>query len=146
MNFIELDIIVSYNEIVKGGKEMGITWFTVKEKVGTASFYKTNITLNTVATIPFEYAYRVQVGMNDEGNIVIQPLSKERVIRGDLDEYAIQSIAIKKTYSRISSTSLMKNIGEALNIELSDNPVKFETSWDEKENILTINVKKGAIN
>ena len=125
---------------------MGITWFTVKEKVGTASFYKTNITLNTVATIPFEYAYRVQVGMNDEGNIVIQPLSKERVIRGDLDEYAIQSIAIKKTYSRISSTSLMKNIGEALKIELSDNPVKFETSWDEKENILTINVKKGVIN
>lgn len=125
---------------------MEITWFTVKEKVGTASFYKTNITLNTVATVPFEYAYRVQVGMNSDGNIVIQPLSKERVIRGDLDEYAIQSIAIKKTYSRISSTSLMKNIGEVLHLKLSDNPLKFETSWDEKENILTINVKKGAIN
>ena len=124
---------------------MGITWFTTKEKAGTASFYKTNITLNTVATVPFEYAYRVQVGLSEEGNIVIQPLSKERVIRGDLDEYAIQSIAIKKTYSRISSTSLMKNIAEALGIELSDNPVKYETSWDEKENILTILVKKGAI-
>lgn len=125
---------------------MGITWFTVKEKVGTASFYKTNITLNTVATIPFEYAYRVQVGMNDDGNIVIQPLSKERVIRGDLDEYAIQNIAIKKTYSRISSTPLMKSIAETLGIKLSETPVKFETSWDEKENILTINIKKGAIN
>ena len=124
---------------------MGITWFTTKEKTGTASFYKTNITLNTVASVPFEYAYRVQVGLNEDGNIVIQPLSKERVIRGDLDEYAIQSIAIKKTYSRISSTSLMKSIGETLNVELSDNPIKFETSWDDKENILTILVKKGAI-
>ena len=117
---------------------MAITWFSAKERSGTASFYSTNITLNTIASVPFEYAYRVQVGIDDKGNIVIQPLSKERVIRGDLDEYAIQSIAIKKTYSRISSTPLMKRISQALSIELSDTPVKFETAWDERENILTI--------
>ena len=80
---------------------MGITWFSLKEKTGTASFYATNITLNTIASVPFEYAYRVQVGMDEKGNIVIQPLSKDRVIRGDLDEYAIQTIAVKKTYSHM---------------------------------------------
>ena len=117
---------------------MPIQWFSTKEKTGTASFYSTNITLNTIATVPFEYAYRVQVGVDEKGNIVIQPLSKERVLRGDLDEYAIQQIAIKKTYSRISSTTLMKRVSEALNIELSDKPMKFETTWNEVDNILTI--------
>lgn len=121
---------------------MPITWFSTKEKTGSASFYSTNITLNTIATVPFEYAYRVQVGMDEKGNIVIQPLSKERVLRGDLDEYAIQQIAIKKTYSRISSTTLMKRIAESLNITLSEKPMKFETTWDEVENILTIHTGK----
>ena len=65
---------------------MSIKWFSTKEKIGSASFYATNITLNTIASVPFEYAYRVQVGIDDNGNIVIEPLSKERVIRGDLDE------------------------------------------------------------
>ena len=123
---------------------MGITWFSAKEKVGSASFYASNITLNTVASVPFEYAYRVQVGMDDNGNIVIEPLSKERVLRGDLDEYAIQTIAVKKTYSRISSTSLMKRIAEALDIKLSDAPVKFETTWDDKANLLTVLTGKGG--
>ena len=121
---------------------MPIQWFSTKEKTGSASFYSTNITLNTIATVPFEYAYRVQVGIDDNGNIVIQPLSKERVLRGDLDEYAIQQIAIKKTYSRISSTVLMKRISTALNITLSDKPLKFETTWDEVENILTVHTGK----
>ena len=124
---------------------MAIQWFSTKEKSGTASFYKTNITLNTVASVPFEYAYRVQVGIDSNKNIVIEPLSKERVIRGDLDEYAIQKIAIKKTYSRIASTSLMKSISESINVELSDTPIKYETVWDEKENILTILINKGVI-
>ena len=101
--------------------------------------------MNTIASVPFEYAYRVQVGMDEKGNIVIQPLSKDRVIRGDLDEYAIQTIAVKKTYSRISSTSLMKHIGEALGMTFSDTPMKFETSWDDKENILTIKTGKESV-
>ena len=117
---------------------MPIQWFSTEEKVGTASFYSTNITLNTIASVPFEYAYRVQVGMDEDGNVVIRPLTKEKVQSGDLDEYTIQQISIKKTYSRISSTTLMKKISEALNIELSDKPNKFETTWDEVKNILTI--------
>lgn len=124
---------------------MAVKWFSAKEKNGTASFYNTNITLNIVASVPFEYAYRVQVGIDDDNNIVIQPLSKERVERGDLDEYAIQKISIKKTYARISSTGLMKSIGDALGIEFSDSPMKYLTKWDEVENILTILTSKGVI-
>lgn len=117
---------------------MSIKWFSTKEKIGSASFYATNITLNTIASVPFEYAYRVQVGIDDNGNIVIEPLSKERVIRGDLDEYDLLTIAVKKTYSRISSTALMKRIQESLNINLKENSMKFDTKWVEKDNLLII--------
>ncbi len=123
---------------------MTIKWFSSKEKVGSASFYNTNITLNTIASVPFEYAYRVQVGMDEENNVVIQPLPKDKVIRGDLDEYTIYQIAIKKTYSRISSTNLMRKISEVLGVEFNDKPVKFETSWDDDENILIIKTAKGV--
>jgi hypothetical protein len=122
---------------------MAIQWFSTKDKRGTASFYSTNITLNTIASVPFEYAYRVQVGIDDKGNVVIQPLSKDRVTRGDLDEYAIQQISVRKTYSRISSTPLMTLIAEALEVEFSaDKPMKFVTTRDDKENILTIHTGK----
>ncbi len=117
---------------------MGITWLNAKEREGVASFYSTNITLNTVASVPFEYAYRVQIGIDDQDNVVIQPLSKDRVERGDLDEYAIQKIAIKKSYSRISSTDIMKRIAQTLNITLDETPRRFKTKWDDKENILHI--------
>jgi len=117
---------------------MGITWLNAKEREGVASFYSTNITLNTVASVPFEYAYRVQVGIDDQDNVVIQPLSKDRVERGDLDEYAIQKIAIKKSYSRISSTDIMKRIAQTLNMTLDETPRRFKTKWDDKENILHI--------
>ena len=121
---------------------MEIKWFSSKEKIGSASFYSTNITLNTIASVPFEYAYRVQVGMDENSNVVIKPLTKEKVESGDLDEYTIQQIAIKKTYSRISSTLLMRAIEQSLAISLSDKPLKYQTTWDEVENILTIHTGK----
>lgn len=135
------NLIVLYR-CLGGQRNMQIQWFSSKEKLGSASFYSTNITLNTIASVPFEYAYRVQVGMDENGNVVIRPLTKEKVQSGDLDEYTIQQISLKKTYSRISSTMLMKKISEALNIALSEKPVKFETTWDEVENILTIHTSK----
>ena len=123
------------------GEELMIKWFNVKERNGVASLYSSNITLNTTAMYPFEDAHKVQVGLNDDGNIVIQPLSKVVVESGDLDESCLLKLERHKSFARISSTSLMKQIKEATGIELSKNPVQFDTSWDPKENVLTILVK-----
>ena len=128
--------------MVKGEKPM-IKWFNVKAKNGVASLYSNNITLNTTAMYPFESAYKVQVGLDDNGNIVIQPLTKAVVESGDLDESCLLKIERHKSFARISSTTLMKQIGEILNITLSKVPTQFETSWDPEENVLTILVKEG---
>lgn len=118
-----------------------IKWINVKAKNGVATLYSNNITLNTTAMYPFDLAYKVQVGIDDNNNIVIQPLSESIVESGDLDESCLLKIERHKSFARISSVSLMKQLSEELGIELSKNPVQFETSWDSVENILTIHVK-----
>ena len=120
-----------------------IKWFNVKAKNGVASLYSNNITLNTTAMYPFEDAHRVQVGLDDNGNIVIQPLSKSVVEKGDLDESCLLKLERHKSFARISSTSLMRQIGEVLQITFSKTPVQFETAWDPVKNVLTILVEKG---
>ncbi len=129
--------------MLKGAKIM-VKWFNVKAKNGVATLYSNSITLNTTAMYPFEEAHRVQVGMDDNGNIVIQPLTKAIVESGDLDESCLLKLERHKSFARISSTSLMKQIGEAIGIQLSKEPVQFETSWDSKENVLTILVTEGG--
>ena len=120
-----------------------IKWFNVKAKNGVASLYSNSITLNTTAMYPFEIAHKVQVGLSDDGNIVIQPLTKAFIETGDLDESCLLKIERHKSFARISSVTLMKQIGEALNIALSNSPVQYETTWDSEENILTILIKNG---
>ena len=118
-----------------------IKWINVKAKTDVASLYSNNITLNTTAMYPFEPAYRVQVGIDDNGDIAIQPLSQSVVESGDLDESCLLKIERHKSFARISSVSLMKQLSESIGIKLSTTPVRFETSWDSEENILTIHVK-----
>ena len=120
-----------------------IKWFNVKAKNGVASLYSNNITLNTTAMYPFEDAYKVQVGLDDNSNIVIQPLTKAVVESGDLDESCLLKLERNKSFARISSTTLMKQIGEVLNLNLSKVPVQFETSWDPEANVLTILIQGG---
>lgn len=118
---------------------MAIKWFSPKEVTGSASFYASNITLNKVATVPFTYAYRALVGIDENNNIVIEPLTKDRVDRGNLDEFAVQKISVTKSYSRISSKQLMDLIFESLKIDLGDEEFKkFDTYRDINKNVLVI--------
>ena len=119
-----------------------ITWLSTKDEIGSASLYASNITLNTVAMNKFLTAYRVMVGIDDDSNIILAPLDKDRVLRGDLKEEQLQKISSKKTYSRISSSSLMRQIGSRLNIAFSSTPIKCETRWDDNNNVLILKIKE----
>ena len=121
-----------------------IKWFNVKDRTGVATLYSNNITLNTAAMSPLDFAYKVQVGIDDNGNIIIKPLSRDVVESGALDECCLLNLEIHKSFARISSALLLKQISEALNLTLSKTPIRFETNWDSVENILIINVKGGA--
>ena len=120
-----------------------IKWFNVKDRNGVASLYPNYITLNTAAMAPLDFAYRVQVGLDDNDNIIIKPLTRDVVESGVLDECCLLKIEFHKSFARISSALLLKQIGEALNLTLSKTPIQFITNWDSVENILIINVKGG---
>lgn len=120
-----------------------IKWFNVKERNGMASLYASNITLNTTAMYPLDTAFKVQVGVDEDGNIIVQPLTKNVVESGVLDESCLLKLEMHKSFARISSSLLMKQIGEELGLTLSKVPIRYETLWDSKENILIINVKGG---
>ena len=129
--------------MLKGAKNM-IKWFNVKDRNGVASLYANNITLNTTAMYPLDFAYRVQAGIDENKNIIIMPLNKEIVESGRLDECCLLKLEIHKSFARISSTQLLKQIAEELQLTLSKNPIQFETKWDSEQNILTILTKKGS--
>lgn len=121
-----------------------IKWFNAKERSGVASLYSNNITLNTVAMYPLDYAFRVLVGIDEKKNIVIKPCSKNEVESGTLDESRLLKLEIHKSFGRISSSLLMRQIAEELRLELSKVALRYETTWDDKENILLINIEGGA--
>ena len=120
-----------------------IKWFNVKDRTGVASLYPNNITLNTAAMSPLDFAYRVQVGLDDNGNIIIKPLTREVVESGVLDECCLLKLEIHKSFARISSALLLKQISEALGLTLTKTPTQFPTTWDSVENILIVNTKGG---
>lgn len=120
-----------------------IKWFNVKDRTGVASFYSNNITLNTAAMSPLDFAYKVQVGIDDDDNVIIKPLSRDVVESGALDECCLLNLEIHRSFARISSALLLKQISEAFHLTLSKTPLRFETKWDSVENILIINVKGG---
>ena len=120
-----------------------IKWFDAKERNGTASLYSNNITLNTIAMYPLDYAFRVLVGVQDDGNIVIKPVSKNEVESGTLDESRLLKLERHKSFARISSSLLMRQISEEIDEELSKSAMKFETIWDDNENVLVININGG---
>ncbi len=128
--------------MVKGDKTM-IKWFNVKERNGVASLYSNNITLNTTAMYPLDFAYKVQVGMDEDKNVIIKPLTKDVVESGVLDECCLLNLETHKSFARISSTLLLKQIAEELGLALGKTPIQFETKWDSIENILIINTKGG---
>ena len=120
-----------------------IKWFDAKERNGSASLYSNNITLNTTAMYPLSYAFRVLVGVDENKNIVIKPVSKNEVESGALDESRLLKLETHKSFARISSSILMRQISEELKLELSKTALKFETSWDDNENVLVVNTKGG---
>lgn len=120
-----------------------IKWFDTKERNGTASLYSNNITLNTTAMCPLDYAFRVLVGLREDGNILIKPITKNEVESGTLDETKLLKLERHKSFARISSSILMRQIAEELNLVFSKTACRFSTSWDDNENVLVIDVKGG---
>lgn len=122
---------------------MAIKWINLKDKNGLATFYENGIVLNTVAMAPLIHAYKAQIGIDENDNIIISPISKDRYLIGDLNDSSLFGVQVTKSYVRINSKELMKELSDNLHLTLSNEGTKFITNYDELEGYLIIHTSKG---
>lgn len=125
---------------------MEIQWFS-KNINGVVSIYETNITLNTVASIHFEGAYKTIIGFNKvDSTLIIKKLTKEEVMSGAYNNFDLHDVSIKPSYGRINGKDLIKNIIKHFPLDFTNTTLhKFNCSWDDTTKSLTIYLKGGVI-
>lgn len=119
---------------------MEIAWLSKKKVDGMVSIYHSNLTFNMVSSAFLNDAYRLRIGI-DGKNIVVEPLDKERVFTGDIDPDTIYELKRKRSYSRVADTGLISEIVEYCKLDLSNEPLKKKTHWDEKRKVLVIELE-----
>jgi hypothetical protein len=124
---------------------MSILWINAKARPGMASIYPSNITLNIAASDEIKKAYRLQIGIDDNRNIILKPLGKNEVEDSGIDIETLYELKVKKSYSRISSTPLINYLMENVGFDLDEGGfIKYPTYYDEVNKYLVIKTSKGG--
>ena len=122
---------------------MEITWFNEKPKDCIVTLAKGNLTLNKPATTFFENAYSVMLGYNkDKKTVFIKPLNKEHALRHDIPDSSKYRITVKSSYSRVTNKAFMEEIVSIADIDLENETKKYKANWNEKEQILVMDLKE----
>lgn len=109
---------------------------------GYATLYQSNITFSAPCLKALGMAYRVRVGIDELGQIVIAPKSKEEADLGDLDGALLYPVSLRKSYARLCSTSLLKTLRQRLSIE-GKQARRYPVDVDGKTGYLIIKTGKG---
>jgi hypothetical protein len=125
---------------------MSFTWFHEKPKEVIVTLASGNITLNKQASLYFEHAYAVMLGVNSSSHtIAFKPLSKEVATSQAIPENQKYKITLKSSYARITNKAFMEEIIALSGLDLQNGPMKFPASWNDKEQVLIVDLKGGAL-
>jgi hypothetical protein len=120
---------------------MNISWFNKDEKLGVATIYATNITINKVISDVIDDAYGVLLGVDkNEKKIVLKPISINKYNEGTIDKNMFFKLSGGKTYSRVSSTDFINELGSLFSMNFSSSPKKYACVWDKDEKVVIINL------
>ena len=123
---------------------MNISWIKKDEDNLFATLYPNYILFNKSAASLLKSAYRVRFGFNEENDLVMQLLTKEEAVRGDIDESTLFNVDEKLSYSRVSCASLLRTIASKEGLTLSkDSPLRYRCVFVEEEHLLLIKIKEG---
>ncbi len=125
---------------------MNFQWFHEKPKEVIVTLASGNITLNKQASTYFEHAYNVMLGVDEQTHkIAIKPLSKEESMSKAIPDNKKYKITIRSSYARITNKAFMEEIMNLSGLNLLDESVKYPAVWDNKEQILIVDLKGGNI-
>ena len=122
---------------------MEINWFNEKPKDCIITLAAGTITLNKPATVYFENAYSVMLGMDRKNQlIVIKPLTKADAMKHDIPENKKYRITVRSSYSRVTNKGFVDEIIEMSGINVLQEAHKFKALWDHKEQLLIVDLKE----
>lgn len=119
---------------------MNFTWIKNEIATPTVTIYESNLTLNKVACEHFNDIRFVLLGIDENTNqIAIKPINKESIDLGLYSASQLHKISIGKSYGRISNKTFIKGLSAKYQLDFtSQNGVKYDAFYNDKENILVI--------
>lgn len=122
-----------------------IRWFNKNEKQPIATIYKTNITINKPGLEILSSAYAAQVGIDEEKKeVVLRPVDLGEYESGLYDKDSLFVLSGGSSYTRISSTEFVNQIGELLKYDFKAGPKKFVGYYDTKRKYFVIDLNREA--
>lgn len=114
-------------------------WITGNAEVLVVTLNEGNFTLNQNATLHFDNSAYVLVGLSEDLQLGIKPVSSRDV---DLNIYPredLHKISIGKGYAKINNKSLCDYISQQLGVPL--NGIKIIAKYDSIEDVLVLDLK-----
>lgn len=125
---------------------MNFQWFHEKPKEVIVTLASGNITLNKQASTYFEHAYNVMLGVDDKTHkIAIKPLTKAEAMSQAIPDNKKYKITLRSSYARITNKAFMEEIMTLSGLNLIEESIKYPATWDNKEQILIVDLKGGHI-
>lgn len=123
---------------------MSFTWASKKPNEGVATLYESNITLNKSASVHFDHAYNVLLGIDyDNKRVAVKPVSKQEYERGAIPEEKRHKITVRPSYARVCNKKFMKEVADLAQLDLNDNNAyKFKAMWSNQDHALIIDLKQ----
>lgn len=117
-----------------------LEWFNGSSFTSIVTIYPNNFTLNTSAGQHFQEVRYCMIGIDRQNlKVAIRPVNKEEI---DLQLFPLEQlhkVSVGKGYVRISNKTVIEEIEKLINVTL--NGVKFSAVFEEKENMLLIDLK-----
>mgnify|MGYP000279859886 CR=1 FL=1 len=125
---------------------MNFQWFHEKPKEVIVTLASGNITLNKQASTYFEHAYNVMLGVDEQTHkIAIKPLTKAESMSQAIPDNKKYKITLRSSYARITNKAFMEEIMSLSGLNLLDESIKYPATWDNKEQILIVDLKGGQL-
>ncbi len=122
---------------------MSITWFNGEPKEIIVTLTPVNLTINKSGAQFFETANQVMLGYDEARSmILIRPLSKNDVLRGDIPEHTRYNISVNASYGRITNKAFINRVAVLFGLKLNDKGVKFKGNWLANSNLLEVSLKE----
>ncbi|MDY0010160.1 MAG: hypothetical protein RBR96_00295 [Candidatus Izemoplasmatales bacterium] len=122
-------------------------WVSKKPLDDLATLYESNITLNKSATIYFESAYIVLLGLDKSNKLIaVKPVTKEQASLNYIPDEQRHNITIKSSYSRVCNKLFLSEVAELLKLDFTKkNSYKYKAHWNKNEGALIIDLNKEEV-